>query len=159
MALVEKLPLEIAQLSLLSEALNFDFASKALDEPFTPEELAAFSGLQSIRDRVLRASGKPNPTVREFMDLSHRGRPDDAIVGGPKQVADALEEQFEGRACDGFVIAATHVPGGYADFVRYVMPELQRRGLYHTEYAGRTLRENLGLGWPAIGAWKENVQA
>jgi hypothetical protein len=52
------------------------------------------------------------------------------------------------------VIAATHVPGGYADFVHYVVPELQRRGLYHTEYAGQTLRENLGLGWPPIGAWK-----
>jgi hypothetical protein len=99
-----------------------------------------------------------NPTVREFMEVSHRGRPDDAIVGGPKEVADALEEQFVERACDGFVIAATHVPGAYADFVRYVVPELQRRGLYHTEYSGRTLRENLGLDWPAIGAWKDGVQ-
>ena len=161
MALVEKLPLEIDQLSLLSEALNFDFASKGLDEPFTTEELASFSGLQSIRDRVLKVSGKANPTVREFMDVSHRGRPDDAIVGGPKEVADALEEQFEGRACDGFVIAATHVPGAYADFVHYVVPELQRRGLYHTDYSGQTLRENLGLGRPEIGAWKakDGVQA
>jgi len=158
MALVEQLPLEIDQLSLLSEALNFDFASKALDEPFTTAELASFSGLQSIRDRVLKGSGKANPTVREFMNVSHRGRPDDAIVGGPKEVADALEAQFEGRGCDGFVIAATHVPGGYADFVRYVVPELQRRGLYHTEYAGQTLRENLGLGWPAIGGWNVRGQ-
>jgi FMN-dependent oxidoreductase (nitrilotriacetate monooxygenase family) len=157
MALVEQLPLEIDQLSLLSEALNFDFASKALDEPLTSEELASFSGLQSIRDRVLRVSGKSHPTVREFMDVSHRGRPDDAIVGGPKEVADALEEQFTEKACDGFVIAATHVPGAYEDFVRYVVPELQRRGLYHTEYEGKTLRENLGLARPAVGSW--NVQA
>jgi FMN-dependent oxidoreductase (nitrilotriacetate monooxygenase family) len=155
MALAETLPLEIDQLSLLSEALNFDFATKGLDEPLTTEELASFSGLQSIRDRVLRVSGKANPTVREFMDVSHRGRPDDAIVGGPKEVADALEEQFTERACDGFVVAATHVPGGYADFVRYVVPELQRRGLYHTDYTGRTLRENLGLGFPEIGAWQQ----
>jgi FMN-dependent oxidoreductase (nitrilotriacetate monooxygenase family) len=154
MALVETLPLEVDQLSLLSEALNFDFGSKGLDEPFTTEELASFSGLQSIRDRVLRASGNANPTVREFMQVSHRGRPDDAIVGGPKEVADALEEQFEARGCDGFVIAATHVPGAYADFVRFVVPELQRRGLFHTEYSGTTLRENLGLQRPAVGAWK-----
>ena len=136
MALVEKLPLEIDQLSLLSEALNFDFASKALDEPFTTEELASFSGLQSIRDRVLRGSGKTNPTVREFMDVSHRGRPDDAIVGGPKEVADALEEQFEGRACDGFVIAATHVPGATPTSCATSSPSYNGRGLYHTEYAG-----------------------
>ncbi len=145
MALAEQLPLEIDQLSLLSEALNFDFATRGLDEPLSDEDISGMSGLQSIRDRVLRLSGKRNPTVREFMHFSSRGRPDDAIVGGPKEVADALEEHFVERACDGFVIAATHVPGGYADFVDYVVPELQRRGLYHTDYTGTTLRENLGL--------------
>jgi hypothetical protein len=69
-----------------------------------------------------------------------------------------LEELFTERVCDGFVIAATHVPGGYADFVRYVVPELQRRGLYHTEYAGETLRENLGLARPQV-EWENDVQA
>jgi FMN-dependent oxidoreductase (nitrilotriacetate monooxygenase family) len=148
MALIERLPLEIDQLSLLAEALNFDFASKGLDEPLTDAELASFSGLQTIRDRVLGLSGRPNPTVREFMQLSHRGRPDDAIVGGPREVADRLEELFQERVCDGFVVAATHVPGAYADFVEHVVPELQRRGLYHQDYAGATLRENLGLRRP-----------
>jgi FMN-dependent oxidoreductase (nitrilotriacetate monooxygenase family) len=145
MALSQKLALDIDQLSLLSEALNFDFASRGMDEPLSDADLASVSGLQSIRDRVLALSSRSNPTVREFMDLSHRGRPDDAIVGGPREVADALEEQFAGRACDGFVIAATHVPGAYADFVEHVVPELQRRGVFHTDYAGATLRENLGL--------------
>ena len=154
MALIQQLPLDIDQLSLLAEALNFDFAPKGLDEPLTTEELASFSGLHTIRDRVLSQSGKANPTVREFMQISHRGRPDDAIVGGPREVADALEEMFVERACDGFVVAATHVPGGYADFVRHVVPELQRRGVYHTEYSGPTLRDNLGLRRPAIGAWQ-----
>jgi hypothetical protein len=46
------------------------------------------------------------------------------------------------------------VPGSYADFVRHIVPELQRRGLFHKEYAGKTLRENLGLRPPAAGAWK-----
>jgi alkanesulfonate monooxygenase SsuD/methylene tetrahydromethanopterin reductase-like flavin-dependent oxidoreductase (luciferase family) len=161
MELIQRLPLEIDQLSLLSEALNFDFASKGLDEALTSQELASFSGIQTIRDRVLTLSGKSNPTVREFMHFSHRGRPDDAIVGGPKEVADALEEQFVENVCDGFVVAATHVPGGYADFVRYVVPELQRRGLYHADYSGTTLRENLGLPRPAVGSWKvdANLQA
>jgi alkanesulfonate monooxygenase SsuD/methylene tetrahydromethanopterin reductase-like flavin-dependent oxidoreductase (luciferase family) len=155
MAVIEQLPLEIDQLSLLAEALNFDFATKALDEPLTTAELASFSGLQSIRDRVLRISGKSNPTVREFIQISGRGRPDGAIVGGPKEVADALEELFVERVCDGFVVGATHVPGGYADFVEHVVPELQRRGLYHTDYVGPTLRDNLGLVRPAVGAWRQ----
>jgi FMN-dependent oxidoreductase (nitrilotriacetate monooxygenase family) len=159
MALIEQLPLQIDQLSLLSEGLNFDFATKGLDEPLTSAEMATFSGLQGIRDRVIAVTGKANPTVREFIDHSHRGRPDDAIVGGPKEVADALEELFSERVCDGFVVAATHVPGGYADFVDHVVPELQRRGLYHTEYSGQTLRENLGLPRPRVGGWKTANQA
>jgi hypothetical protein len=46
------------------------------------------------------------------------------------------------------------VPGAYTDLVCHVGPELQRRGLYHLDYAGMTLRENLGLPRPPLGAWK-----
>lgn len=154
MALIEKLPLEVDTLSLLSEALNFDFASKPMDEAFTDDELRGMSGIQTIRDSVIRISGIANPTVRDFAKFSGRGRPDNAIIGGPKEVADHLEEMFVTRGCDGFVVSAAYVPGNYADFVDLVIPELQRRGLYHLDYAGDTLRENLGLARPAIDAWK-----
>ncbi len=149
---IEKLPLEIDALSLLSEALNFDFAKKGMDEVFTAEDLASMSGLQGIRDRV--TSVKPNPTVRDFIAISGRGRVHNAIVGGPKEVADRLEEWFTAPACDGFVLSATHVPGTYEDFVQFVVPELQRRGLFRNEFAGTTLRENLGLAAPPRGAWR-----
>jgi FMN-dependent oxidoreductase (nitrilotriacetate monooxygenase family) len=154
MALLETLPLEIDALALLSEGLNFDFAEKGMDEPLSDRELAGFSGLLSIRDGVVRTSGKKNPTVRDFIRFNNRGRVAGAIVGGPGEVADRLEELFLGRACDGFVVGATHVPGAYDDFVRFVVPELQRRGLFHEDYEGATLRENLRLPRPAIGAWK-----
>ena len=62
-----------------------------------------------------------------------------------------MEEWF-GSACDGFVIAGGHVPGSYEDFARLVVPELQRRGLFHTDYAGSTLRENLGIAPPEVRA-------
>lgn len=159
MALVDSLPLEIDSLSLLSEAMNFDFASKAMDDPFTADELAGISGMQALRDRVVRASGKANPTVRDFMHFSGRGRPHNAFVGGPKEVADQMEEWFTTGACDGFVLAATHVPGNYADFVQFVVPELQRRRLFHLDYAGDTLRENLGLSRPVAGSWKARAPA
>ena len=155
---IEKLPLEIDALSLLSEALNFDFARKGMDEPFTAHELEEMSGLQGIRDRVLQASAKKNPTVRDFIQISGRGRVHNPIVGGPKEVADALEQWFAAPACDGFVLSATHVPGAYEDFVRFVVPELQRRGLFRKEFAGTTLRENLGLPVPALGAWRRKTQ-
>ena len=63
---IEKLPLEIDALSLLSEALNFDFARKGMDEPFSAEELAEMSGLQGIRDRVLAASGNEKSDGARF---------------------------------------------------------------------------------------------
>jgi alkanesulfonate monooxygenase SsuD/methylene tetrahydromethanopterin reductase-like flavin-dependent oxidoreductase (luciferase family) len=151
---ISKLPLEIDALSLLSEVLNFDFARKGMDQAFTDDELAEMSGLQAIRDRVVQASGKKNPTVRDFIHFSGRGRVHDPIVGGPKEVADRLEQWFVERACDGFVLSATHVPGAYEDFVRFVVPELQRRGLFRKAYAGTTLRENLGLPIPPAGAWR-----
>jgi alkanesulfonate monooxygenase SsuD/methylene tetrahydromethanopterin reductase-like flavin-dependent oxidoreductase (luciferase family) len=159
MALIEKLPLEIDALSLLAEGLNYDFATKGIDEPLTTEELAGMQGMIGIRDGVLRTSGKTNPTTRDFITFSGRGQTQDAIVGGPKEIADRLEEMFAGRGCDGFVIAATYVPGSYADFVRHVVPELQRRGLFHSDYAGKTLRENLGLPRPAAGKWKTQPRA
>src|SRR5271166_4823644 len=151
-AQISKLPLEIDALSLLSEALNFDFARKGMDEPFTESELEEMSGLQGIRDRVV--SKKKNPTVRDFIEISGRGRVHNPIVGGPKEVADQLEQWFAAPACDGFVLSATHVPGAYEDFVRFVVPELQRRGLFRKDFTGTTLRENLGLPVPVIGAWR-----
>ena len=92
--------------------------------------------------------------MREFIQFSGRGRVHNPIVGGPKEVADALEQWFVGRACDGFVLSATHVPGAYEDFVRFVVPELQRRGLFRSDYAGTTLRDNLGIPVPTAAAWR-----
>jgi FMN-dependent oxidoreductase (nitrilotriacetate monooxygenase family) len=134
-------------LVLLSEVLNYDFARRGPDEPFSDDELASISGLQAIRDRVVRLSGKANPTTRDFVEFSGRGslREHPRFIGSPKEVADGLEEWFATEACDGFVLAATHMPGAYEDFARLVVPELQRRGLFHREYAGTTLRDNLGL--------------
>jgi len=154
MAEIAKLPLEIDALSLLSEGLNYDFATKGMDEPLTTAELQGMQGILGIRDGVLRKSGKTNPTPRDFIVFSGRGQVEDAVAGGPKEIADVMEEMFASGGCDGFVVAATCVPGSYADFVRHVVPELQRRGLFHKDYLGKTLRENLGLPRPPVGAWK-----
>jgi FMN-dependent oxidoreductase (nitrilotriacetate monooxygenase family) len=154
-ALIEKLPLEIDALSLLSEALNFDFASKGMDEAFSDEEMAGIQGLQTIRDRVVQKTGKKNPTVRDFIVGSGRGRPRMDMVGGPKEVADKMEEWFTAGACDGFVISATHVPGSYREFVEFVVPELQKRGIFRKDYTGPTLRHHLGLDKPRGGSrWR-----
>jgi len=156
LALIEALPRDIDRLSLLSEVLNFDFARKGMDETFTDDELANISGIQAMRDRVVQQSGKRNPTVRDFIEVSGRGSIHDHPVfcGSPSDVADQMEQWFAERACDGYVVAASHVPGAYEEFVRLVVPELQRRGLHQRDYTGATLRENLGLPRPAVGAWR-----
>ncbi len=92
--------------------------------------------------------------MRDFLEVTRRGRPREAIVGSGKDIADRLEQWFTEGACDGYVIAGTHTPGTFEDFVRFVTPELQRRGLFRTEYTGRTLRENLGLPVPKRGSWR-----
>jgi FMN-dependent oxidoreductase (nitrilotriacetate monooxygenase family) len=158
-ALIARLPLEIDALSLLSEALNFDFASKGMDEPFSDEEMAGIQGMQAMRDRVVQRTGKKNPTVRDFIVGSGRGRPRMDMVGGPKEVADKMEEWFTGQACDGFVVSAAVMPGGYSDFVEHVVPELQRRGLFRKDYSGTTLRDHLGLPRATRGDWQPALAA
>ena len=70
-------------------------------------------------------------------------------IGSAKEVADIFEEWFTSPACDGFVVGAGCVPGSYEDFVKFVVPELQKRRLLHDDYRGATLRENLGLPRPS----------
>ena len=126
-----------------------------MDSEFTDEELARLSW-GGFKDRIVQLSGKANPTVRDFVRFSGRGttREFPNFTGTPAQVADQMEEWFEGRACDGFVLVASQNPGVLRGFHPLVVPELQRRGLYHRDYAGATLRENLGLPRPRHGAWK-----
>ena len=153
-AAYDELPNLIDDLSLLSEGLNFDFSDKALDEPLSAEDVKAMTGIQGIRNQVIEVTGKQTPTLRDFVEVSGRGRLAHPVVGGPVELADYFEEWFTTPACDGFVIAGTHMPGAFEDFVDLVVPELQRRGLFRTEYSGDTLRDHLGLSQPQLGSWK-----
>lgn len=80
------------------------------------------------------------------------------VVGSPKQVADTMEEWFVARGADGFNVVPPLLPGGFEDFVKLVVPELQKRGLFRTEYSGKSYRENLGLIRPGNPHAQSNVQ-
>ena len=69
-------------------------------------------------------------------------------LGTAADIADALEEWYRGGAADGFNIMPQVLPAGLNEFAELVIPELQRRGLFRTDYEGRTLRENVGLPRP-----------
>jgi alkanesulfonate monooxygenase SsuD/methylene tetrahydromethanopterin reductase-like flavin-dependent oxidoreductase (luciferase family) len=138
----------VASLALLSEVLNYDFAQHDLDDPVTEEMTDAGSGIRGLADGVRRHLDRDDLTVRDL--AAHRATllQGPRFVGTAEQVADQMQEWFEGGACDGFIIAFSHLPGGLDDFARLVMPELRRRSLFRAEYEGKTLRENLGLERP-----------
>lgn len=100
----------------------------------------------SIVKGIVEAKGLT--TLRELYNNIAGARGHREIIGTPTQVADQLQEWFENEAADGFNIMAPTFPQGFHDIVELVIPELQRRGIFKTEYAGTTLRENLGLKRP-----------
>lgn len=136
------------QLVTLSEQANFDFGKLPMDEPLTDELLESFTGTKgSLQGYVKGARIKfgEDATLRDVIE-SRRKQGGARFVGSPQQVADGLEEWFQGRGCDGFAIMSTDMPGSFEDFGRLVMPELRRRGLIAKDPAREgTLREQLGL--------------
>lgn len=138
-----------ASLTLLSELMNYDFAQHDLDDPVTDELIASSSGIRGLVQNLLNHIGGDTVTVRDL--AGHRATllQGPRFVGTGEQVADQMADWFESRACDGFVLAATHLPGAFEDVVRMVVPELQRRGLFRTEYESSTLRGHLGLQRPS----------
>ena len=129
----------------MSIALGCDASAFDLDGPLPdiPESNASKSG----RERVIERARRDNLTVRQLAQIagSYGGL---ALVGTPEMIADQMEEWVLSGACDGFNIMFPWVPGGLDDFVDRIVPELQRRNLFRSEYEGRTLRENLGLPRP-----------
>ena len=112
--------------------------------PDIPETNASKSG----RARMVEMARTDKLTIRQLAEKagSYAGL---AFVGTPGTVADAMEEWLDTQGSDGFNVMFPSVPEGLEDFAARVIPELQRRGLFRTEYEGRTLRDNLGLRRPA----------
>ncbi|MGC4994764.1 LLM class flavin-dependent oxidoreductase [Nocardia salmonicida] len=139
----------LASLTLLSEVTNHDFAGHSLDDIVTDELIDSVSGIRGLVQGVKRHIGDQPLTLRVLANHRATLLQGPRFVGTGAQIAEQMQQWFESRSCDGFVVAATHFPGSFEDFVRLVIPELQQRGIAQTEYSGATLRENLGLERPA----------
>src|ERR687894_988670 len=138
-----------ASLALLSELMNHDFSAMALDDLITDELVESVSGIRGLVQNLRQHIGD-QVTLADL--AGHRATllQGPRFVGTARDVADQMEEWFAGDACDGFVVAATHVPGAYEDVVRMVVPELQRRELFRTQDTGSTLREAPGPQRPPV---------
>ena len=133
----------VSGLITLSAHTDHDFSQYSLDEPVAD---LSVPGCQGIFDVARRLSVNSNLTLRDIGKLYAQSVLLPHVVGTPKQIADEIEASFKNEEADGFIISAGYSPGSYEEFVDLVVPELQRRGLFRKEYAGRTLRDHLGLG-------------
>ena len=147
-----------ASLALLSEVTNYDFSGHNLDDVVTDELINSVSGIRGLVQGVKRHVGDQTLTLRLLANHRATLLQGPRFVGTGEQIAEQMNQWFQSRSCDGFVIAATHFPGAFEDFVRLVVPELRKRGLVREEYTGSTLRENLGLEKP-LNSFTESAQA
>ena len=101
------------------------------------------------RQRLLLEQGRRDKLTLWQLCLANAGPRGHVLsIGTPSQVADEMEHWFKDGAADGFNVMPAWLPGSLKDFVDLVIPELQRRGLFRTEYEATTLRGNLGLPVP-----------
>ncbi|WP_044312463.1 LLM class flavin-dependent oxidoreductase [Pseudomonas syringae] len=127
---------------------NFDLSGYPLDGPL-PELPLTDSGQRSRQKLLTELADQENLTLAQLGRRIAGGRGHYSLIGTPEQLADELQRWFEQGAADGFNVLVPHLPGGLEDVAQLLVPELQRRGLFRTEYEGTTLRENLGLQRPA----------
>ena len=144
----ELLPAD-ASLRQLALFIGQDCSGWDLDAPVpTLPPLEAFSGPQGRYSTILRIIETEQPTLRQLLGRLAAGGGHCTMVGTPRQIADNMEHWFHNEGADGFNLMPPSLPAGIEDFVEQVVPELQRRGLFRTDYQGRTLREHLGLARP-----------
>ncbi|MEP7455767.1 LLM class flavin-dependent oxidoreductase [Phyllobacterium sp. SB3] len=129
----------------LSIAIGQDASLFDPDGPLP--EITDTNASKSALERVVTMARGEGLTVRQ---LAQRlgGYSGLAFVGTPSTIADEMEEWLNTEGSDGFNIMFPYLPAGLDDFVEKIVPELQRRGIFRTEYQGTTLRENLGLPRP-----------
>ena len=137
----------VVGVSLLSNVIGgFDFSGLPVDAPLP--ELPETNGPKSRQRLLLDLARRENLSIRDLYLRIAGARGHQQVVGTPASIADQLQQWFEEGGADGFNIMAPWFPGGLDDFIELVLPELRRRGLFRTEYEGRTLREHLGLQRP-----------
>jgi FMN-dependent oxidoreductase (nitrilotriacetate monooxygenase family) len=131
----------------LSKIVTQDLSGLSLDGPM-PELADSVVGSSTVRTLVVKQIRAANMTVREAARMVVRDFGTPVVKGSATEVADMLEDWYRAGACDGFVLTFPVVPLGLQNFVELVVPELQRRGLFRSEYAGTTLRGHLRLPRP-----------
>jgi len=117
-----------------------------------PENLPAEDEIEGAKSRytlIVELARREKLTVRQLIGRLGGGRGHRTFSGTAVQVADTIEHWFRRGAADGFNVMPAVLPSGLETFADRVVPILQERGLFRTEYTGTTLREHYGLPRPA----------
>mgnify|MGYP003333589568 CR=1 FL=1 len=138
--------------AMLSDIVGMDLSPHPLDGPLP--EVPPHNSQQGRQKMVVDTARKEGLTIRQLYKRIGGARGHRMIYGTGPEIADALEEWYRTGAADGFNVMPQVMPSGLSEFIEFVLPELRRRGLFRTEYEGRTLRENLGLKAPG-NRWAE----
>jgi len=134
-------------LTQLGRAFNYhDFGQYDLDAPFPDLSGVTLNSYKGHAERIIATARERQLTLREAAYQLGQWRT--GFVGSPEAIADEIERWFVGHAADGFILRVTR-PADFALFRERVVPILQARGLFRTEYNGDTLRDHLGLPIPA----------
>ena len=131
-------------LTLVTDRIGYDVSGHPLDAPVPPPPNTE-QGSSTFHRVLYERARRENMTLRDLYNLTAAARGHWVICGTPEQIADTLEEWFVAGAADGYNILPPYFPGAFDDFIDLVVPELQRRGLFRTEYEGTTLRDHFGL--------------
>jgi N-acetyl-S-(2-succino)cysteine monooxygenase len=128
-------------LTLVSNRIGHDISAYPLDGPIP--DLPPTNRGQTFSQTLLDLARREKMTLRDLYNITAAARGHWVICGTPNKIADTLEEWFRAGRADGFMILPPYFPGAFDAFVDLVVPELQRRGLFRTEYSGSTLRDHL----------------
>ena len=137
--LLARIPL-VAALTRISGTFGVDLDTVELDLPLQEIKTQSSQGLIKAMSSMF---GDNNITLREALRMSGLAGLIPTVLGSPEEVADELEHIWRETGCHGFNLTPAVVPGGYEDFVEHVVPILQKRGIFRTEYEADTLRGNL----------------
>ena len=128
--------------------MNIDVSAYPLDGPL-PDDIPIPENGRGRVQQLIELGKREKLTIRQLILRFSVARGHVQAIGSTRTVADLIEKWFIEGGADGFNVVPPLLPDGFRDFVRLVVPELQRRGLFRKEYTGRSLRENLGLRRPA----------
>lgn len=139
---------EVGRKRLSGRFGGYDFSDLPLDTPLSAKDFPDVSSVEAARSRtelIIRAVETESLTLRQLLAKLARGRGHSTFVGTPEQLADHMEDWFTTGAADGFNLMPPVLPWMFDVFVSEVIPVLQKRSLFRTEYEGSTLRQHLHL--------------